>query len=85
MPKVKLHRDTVQERIIFRRNLIESTYHSRGYRSQTAVEKALGVSQGWVSHRLRGTVKLDLDDLDKLDKLLRFEASEMAQLVRGNA
>ena len=47
MPKVKLNRDPVQERIIFRRNLIESKYHSRGYRSQTAVEKALGVSQGY--------------------------------------
>lgn len=81
MPKVKLNRDIRQERIDFRRNLIESKFHSRGYRAQTEVERALGVSQGWLSRRLRGYA-FALDDLDKLDRLLKFDAQEMAQLVR---
>ena len=81
MPKVKLNRDTRQERINIRRNLIESKFHLRGYRTQTDVDRALGVSQGWLSRRLRGYA-IDLDDLDKLDKLLKFDAQEIAQLVR---
>lgn len=85
MPKVKLNRDPVQERVDFRRNLVESKYHIRGYRSQKAVEQALCVPESWLSRRLNGRVKWELDDLNKLDKLLRFEASEMAQLVRGKA
>lgn len=81
MPKVKLNRDMRQERIDFRRNLIESKYHSRGYRAQTEVERALGVKQGWLSRRLRGD-GISLDDLNRIDNLLQFEAAEFARLVR---
>lgn len=83
MPKVKLNRDPVQERNDFRRNLIESKFHFRGYRTQVDVEQALGVSGAWLSRRLRGLTDWELDDLGKLDKVLRFDANELAQLVRG--
>lgn len=82
MPKVKLMRDTQQERATFRRNLIESKAHLRGYRTQTAIEQALNLPAGWMSKRMSGKTRLELDDLCKLDKLLRFDAQEMAQLVR---
>ena len=81
MPKVKLNRDIKKEQVEYRRNLIESKYHSRGYRAQAEVERALGVNQGWLSRRLRGD-GISLDDLNRIDNLLQFEASEFARLVR---
>ena len=39
MPKVKLNRDIKKEQVEYRRNLIESKYHSRGYRAQTEVNR----------------------------------------------
>lgn len=83
MPKVKLNRDIRKERIEFRRNLIEAKAHGRGYRTQKHLADAMGVSYSWLSRRIRGDSVLDLDDIDKLDKCLRFEAAELAQLVRG--
>lgn len=85
MPKVKLNRDPVQERIEYRRNLIESKAHARGYRTQADVERAMGQPPAWLSRRLCGRVHMELDDLDKLDKVLRFGTAEMAQLVRCRA
>lgn len=82
MPKVKLNRDIRKERIEFRRNLIEAKAHGRGYRTQTQLAEAMGVDVAWLSRRIRGASALDLDDIDKLDKCLRFEAAELAQLVR---
>lgn len=82
MPKVKLNRDIRQERIEFRRNLIESKAHLRGYRTQKDVERAAGVPTSWLSKRLNGTIRFDADDFDTLDKLLKFDAQELAQLVR---
>lgn len=82
MPKVKLNRDIRQERIEFRRNLIESKAHLRGYRTQKDVERAAGMPACWLSRRLNGSVRFDADDFDTLDKLLKFDAQELAQLVR---
>lgn len=82
MPKVKLNRDMRQERIEFRRNLIESKAHLRGYRTQKDVERAAGMPASWLSKRLTGSVHFDADDFDTLDKLLKFDAQELAQLVR---
>lgn len=82
MPKVKLNRDIKQERIEYRRNLIESKAHFRGYRTQAALAKALGRDTSWLSRRIRGTTPWELDDLAELDKTLRFEANEFAQLAR---
>lgn len=82
MPKVKLNRDMRQERVDFRRNLIESKAHLRGYRNQRSMERAMGLPDAWVSKRICGTTRMTLDDLDKLDKLLKFDAQELAQLVR---
>lgn len=82
MPKVKLNRDIRQERIKFRRNLIESKAHIRGYRTQKDVALAVGMTGSWLSKRLNGDTAMELDDLDKLDKLLKFDAPELAQLVR---
>lgn len=82
MPKVKLNRDIRQERIEFRRNLIESKAHLRGYRTQKDVALAVGMAGSWLSRRLKGDTAMELDDLDKLDKLLKFDAQELAQLVR---
>ena len=82
MPKVKLNRDVRQERINFRRNLIESKAHLRGYRTQKDVERAAGMPASWLSKRLTGSVRFDVDDFDTLDKLLKFDAQELAQLVR---
>ena len=79
MPKVKLNRDIRQERINFRRNLIESKAHLRGYRNQRSMERAMGLPDAWVSKRICGTTRMTLDDLDKL---LKFDAQELAQLVR---
>lgn len=83
MPKVNLNRDIQRERVEFRRNMIEAKAHARGYRTQVELEKALGVPGNWVSRRLRGETEMVLNDLDKLDKLLRFNAEELAQLIRG--
>lgn len=82
MPKVTLNRDIRQERINFRRNLIESKAHLRGYRTQKDVALAAGMTGSWLSRRLNGDTAMELDDLDKLDKLLKFDAPELAQLVR---
>lgn len=82
MPKVKLTRDIKQERIEYRRNLIESKAHFRGYRTQSALAEALGKDAGWLSRRIRGAASWELDDLAALDKTLKFEANEFAQLVR---
>lgn len=82
MPKVTLNRDIRQERIEFRRNLIESKAHLRGYRTQKDVALAAGMTGSWLSRRLNGDTAMELDDLDKLDKLLKFDAQELAQLVR---
>ena len=77
MPKVKLNRDIKKEQTEYRRNLIESKYHSRGYRAQTEVERALGVSQGWLSRRLRGE-GISLDDLNRIDNLLLIKPNTYA-------
>lgn len=82
MPKVKLNRDIKKERIEYRRNLIESKAHLRGYRTQKDVERALKLPAGWLSKRLSGAVRFDADDFDALDNLLKFDAQELAQLVR---
>lgn len=82
MPKVKLNRDIRQERIEYRRNLIESKAHARGYRTQTALAEAMDRDLVWLSRRIRGATLWDCDALRELDKVLRFEASEFAQLVR---
>lgn len=82
MPKVKLNRDIKQERIEYRRNLIESKAHSRGYRTQAALADALGKGTSWLSRRIRGATPWELSDLTELDKTLRFEADELAKLVR---
>ena len=46
------------------------------------MERAMGLPDAWVSKRICGTTRMTLDDLDKLDKLLKFDAQELAQLVR---
>lgn len=68
---------------IFRRNLIESIFHARGYRTITALERDLGVGENWVNRRVRGDTIFRLDDLELLDSILNFTDIELAQIVRG--
>lgn len=68
---------------IFRRNMIESKYHARGYRTITALERDLGVGENWVNRRVRGDTPFRLDELELLDSVLEFSDTELAQIVRG--
>lgn len=68
---------------IFRRNLIESIFHARGYRTITALERDLGVGENWVNRRVRGETSIRLDELELLDSVLNFTDTELAQIVRG--
>lgn len=68
---------------IFRRNMIESKYHARGYRTITALERDLGVGENWVNRRVRGETPFRLDELELLDSVLDFSDTELAQIVRG--
>ena len=68
---------------IFRRNMIESKYHARGYRSATELCKDLGVKDKWLSRHLLGDTPFRLDELELLDSILNFTDIELAQIVRG--
>lgn len=83
MPRVKLNRDARQERLEYRRNLIESKARARGYRTQGSLAQAMGKGSGWLSRRLCGKSAWEAEDWYTLDKLLRFDAEELAHLVRG--
>ena len=68
---------------IFRRNMIESKYHARGYRSATELCKDLVVKDKWLSRHLLGDTPFRLDELELLDSILNFTDIELAQIVRG--
>lgn len=68
---------------VFRRNMIESKFHFRGYRTSTELEQDLGVHGDWVGRRIRGETSIRLDELELLDSVLNFTDTELAQIVRG--
>ena len=68
---------------IFRRNMIESKYHARGYRSATELCKDRGVKDKGLSRHLLGDTPYRLDELELLDSILNFTDIELAQIVRG--
>lgn len=86
MPKTKLskfvERDEQADAATLRRNLIESKAAMRGYRTNRSVAVALGVSDGWLNKRMLGVSQWSMDDVKKLDNVLRFDADELARLIR---
>lgn len=83
MPKVKLGADRKKEIADRRRKLVDGKAHFRGYQTKVALETAIGVGRGWLSDRYKGEREWKLDDIVKLDNVLRFDADELASLVRG--
>ena len=50
---------------------------------QAAVEQAIGKEPGYLSRRYKGRVEWSADDYLALDNVLKFDADELASLVRG--
>ena len=83
MPRTKLGRDPAVEKAEFRRRLIEAKAASRGVRTSTELAKRLKISRSGMSERLSGNRRFTLDEITLLDAALRFDAEELAKLVRG--
>ena len=83
MPRTKLGRDPAVEKAEFRRRLIESKAASCGGRTSTELAKRLKISRSGMSERLSGNRRFTLDEITLLDAALRFDAEELAKLVRG--
>ena len=56
---------------------------SRGVRTSTELAKRLKISRSGMSERLSGNRRFTLDEIMLLDAALRFDAEELAKLVRG--
>ena len=83
MPRTKVGRKPALEKAEFRRRLIEAKAATRGVRTSTELAKRMGVSRGGMSERLSGQRRFTLDEIALLDAALRFDAEELAKLVRG--
>lgn len=62
--------------------MIERKAHLQGYRTQKDLVAAIGKTHEWLCRRYNGAAQWGVDDLIALDNALRFDATEMAQLVR---
>lgn len=76
-------RDPALEKAEFRRRLIEAKAATRGVRTSTELAKRLKISRSGMSERLSGHRRFTLDEITLLDSALRFDAEELAKLVRG--
>lgn len=83
MPRTKVGRKPALEKAEFRRRLIEAKAATRGVRTSTELAKRMGVSRSGMSERLSGQRRFTLDEIMLLDAALRFDAEELAKLVRG--
>ena len=83
MPRTKVGRKPALEKAEFRRRLIEAKAGTRGVRTSTELAKRMGVSRSGMSERLSGQRRFTLDEIALLDAALRFDAEELAKLVRG--
>ena len=84
MPRTKVGRNPALEKAEFRRRLIEAKAATRGVRTSTELAKRMGISRSGMSERLSGQRLFTLDEIALLDAALRFDAEELAKLVRGN-
>lgn len=83
MPRTKAGRNPALEKAEFRRRLIEAKAATRGVRTSTELAKRMGISRSGMSERLSGQRRFTLDEIALLDAALRFDAEELAKLVRG--
>ena len=83
MPRTKGGRNPALEKAEFRRRLIEAKAATRGVRTSTELAKRMGISRSGMSERLSGQRRFTLDEIALLDAALRFDAEELAKLVRG--
>lgn len=83
MPRTKVGRKPALEKAEFRGRLIEAKAATRGVRTSTELAKRMGVSRSGMSERLSGQRRFTLDEIALLDAALRFDAEELAKLVRG--
>ena len=83
MPSTKVGRNPALEKAEFRRRLIEAKAATRGVRTSTELAKRMGISRSGMSERLSGQRRFTLDEITLLDAALRFDAEELAKLVRG--
>ena len=83
MPRTKVGRNPALEKAEFRRRLIEAKAATRGVRTSTELAKRMGISRSGMSERLSGQRRFTLDESALLDAALRFDAEELAKLVRG--
>ena len=83
MPRTKVGRKPALEKAEFRRRLIEAKAATRGVRTSTELAKRMGVSRSGMSERLSGQRRFTLDEIALLDAALRFDAEELAKVVRG--
>lgn len=83
MPRTKVGRKPALEKAEFRRRLIEAKAATRGVRTSTELAKRMGISRSGMSERLSGQRRFTLDEIALLDAALRFDAEELAKLVRG--
>ena len=83
MPRTKVGRKPALEKAEFRRRLIEAKAATRGVRTSTDLAKRLKISRSGMSERLSGNRRFTLDEITLLDAALRFDAEELAKLVRG--
>ena len=83
MPRTKVGRNPALEKAEFRRRLIEAKAATRGVRTSTELAKRMGISRSGMSERLSGNRRFTLDEIALLDAALRFDAEELAKLVRG--
>ena len=83
MPRTKVGRNPALEKAEFRRRLIEAKAATRGVRTSTELAKRMGISRSGMSERLSGNRRFTLDEITLLDAALRFDAEELAKLVRG--
>lgn len=83
MPRTKVGRNPTLEKAEFRRRLIEAKAATRGVRTSTELAKRMGISRSGMSERLSGQRRFTLDEIALLDAALRFDAEELAKLVRG--
>ena len=83
MPRTKVGRNPALDKAEFRRRLIEAKAATRGVRTSTELAKRMGISRSGMSERLSGQRQFTLDEIALLDAALRFDAEELAKLVRG--
>lgn len=83
MPKVKLGRDPAEERAKNIRTIINAKRGERDIKSQSDLAKMAGINPNTISAKMRNGT-WTLADLSKLDKVLRFEADDLRQIVRGS-